>query len=348
MESGVRHQLDARPSVPAVFASQPRAQGRRSVQILPIEHPVKQTLGFRETKMSDTKRRQVFPSVTGANLLSERALDAGITHFYWKPARCLFRILELDAYASANCQAPSPCLDLGCGDGAVVSALINIGVVNAPVVGLEYSHEPIATARKLPCYSHLVRASAETIPFRAASFQSVVCNGVLCAIRNTPDTAIREAARVLASGGSLFLTIPTSSFVNKLLWPRWLEKASRKAAAAYIYRFNERMDHLGPYLSPEEWKEKLTLSDFEVVYERSFFGSTTGEAFNLLSMKILRPLGLLKLYGRSPPRIVRGMLRALAIRVHEGDALETKPGWSAGGYLLLVARKRGSRRTEIR
>jgi ubiquinone/menaquinone biosynthesis C-methylase UbiE len=298
-------------------------------------------LGIRDVNMNNEKGKQTFSIGSGSISLSEKAVDIATTHFYWKPARCLFRILELDAYLSANYQAPSPCLDLGCGDGAVVSALINIGVVNAPVVGLEYSHEPIATARKLPCYSHLVRASAEAIPFRAASFQSVVCNGVLCAIRNTPDTAISEAARVLASGGSLFLTIPTSSFVNKLLWPRWLGKISRKAATAYIHRFNERMDHLGPYLSPEEWKEKLTLSDFEVVYERSFFGRSTGEAFNLLSLKLLRPLGLLKLYGRNPPRILRGMLRSLAIRVHEGDALETKRCCAAGGYLLLVAKKRG-------
>jgi len=290
--------------------------------------------------MNDAKRNQTFPDGPGANFLSEIAIDAGISHFYWKPARCLFRILELDAYLSANYQAASPCLDLGCGDGAVVRALTNIGIVNAPVVGLEYSQEPIATARKLPCYSHLVRASAEAIPFRTGSFDSVVCNGVLCAIRNTPDNAISEAARVLKSGGSLFLTIPTSSFVTKLLWPRWFDKVSRKAAAVYIHRFNERMDHLGPYLSPEEWKEKLTLSDFEIVYERAFFGDTSGKAFNLLSMKLLRPLGLLKFYGRNPPKILRGMLRALAIRVHEGDALETNRRCSAGGYLLLVGRKR--------
>ena len=290
--------------------------------------------------MNDEKGNQVFPDCPEANLLSDRAIDAAISHFYWKPARCLFRILELDAYLSANYQAPSPCLDLGCGDGAVVSALINIGVVNAPVVGLEYSHEPIATARQLPYYSHLVRANAEAIPFRTESFQSVVCNGVLCAIRNTPDNAISEAARVLKSGGSLFLTIPTSSFVTKLFWPRWFDKVSRKAAAVYIHRFNERMDHLGPYLSPEEWKEKLTLSDFEIVYERDFFGDTSGKAFNLLSMKLLRPLGLLKIYGRNPPKILRSMLHALAIRVHEGDALQTKRCCSTGGYLLLVGRKR--------
>lgn len=89
-------------------------------------------------------------------------------------------------------------LDVGCGTGRNLP-LYPPGV---RVVGLDPHAEPLARARRRAPGVPLVRASAEALPFRDGTFDTVTSGLVFCSV---PDAArgLGEVRRVLAPGGSL-------------------------------------------------------------------------------------------------------------------------------------------------
>ena len=265
------------------------------------------------------------------------ARDIAISHFYWKPGVCLIRALELDAYLASGRKAMAPCLDLGCGDGSVSRMLMDAGVTDSPVMGLDISERQLAKACALGHYESLFMASADSMPFQRESFESVVCNGVLEALPEKPEFAIREAARVLKYGGLFFLTVPTERFIQAMLWPRLLGIISKRLASAYVRRFNRRLDHHGPYLSTDEWKRHLDAGGFEVVNEQSFLYRDSGAAYNLLVMHIMRPLSLLKKLALTPQNAICRILDFMIERLCKED-MRARDG--EGGYVLFIGQKK--------
>jgi ubiquinone/menaquinone biosynthesis C-methylase UbiE len=101
-------------------------------------------------------------------------------------------------------------LDVGCGDGALASALSRAG---ASVTGLDVDPRMLAAAsRRIGEWASgewasgvcLVAGRAERLPFRDATFDRVVAVAVLCFVREA-DRAVAEAARVLRPGGRLVI-----------------------------------------------------------------------------------------------------------------------------------------------
>lgn len=114
---------------------------------------------------------------------------------YWRFHRDLF--LDL---------LPAPegrTLDLGCGEGRLSRDLTALG---REVVGVDASPSLIAAARDASPGLELHLADAASLPFADASFGLVVA---FMSFQDVDDLggAIREAARVLASGGRLCLAI---------------------------------------------------------------------------------------------------------------------------------------------
>src|SRR5204862_6545516 len=94
-------------------------------------------------------------------------------------------------------------LDIACGPGFVAAAAAARG---ADVTGLDFSAAMIAEARQRHPSIAFRDGDAESLPFDAASFDAVVMNfGLLHLAR--PDTALREARRVLRPGGRYALTV---------------------------------------------------------------------------------------------------------------------------------------------
>jgi len=96
-------------------------------------------------------------------------------------------------------------LEDGCGTACVSAWLSRRG---ARVVGLDNSPAQLATARRLQD-AHalrlpLIHRIAEALPFADESFDPVICE-YGATIRSDPYRWIREAARVLRSGGELIL-----------------------------------------------------------------------------------------------------------------------------------------------
>jgi SAM-dependent methyltransferase len=98
--------------------------------------------------------------------------------------------------------AGSRWLDVGCGAGTYSRWLVDRRL---SVVGLDYSQPTLDKARqRLPSAIALCAGDAMRLPFRDASFDGVLCFGVLQAVSETTPI-LREIARVLRPGATLYI-----------------------------------------------------------------------------------------------------------------------------------------------
>ncbi|MBG0563156.1 class I SAM-dependent methyltransferase [Actinoplanes aureus] len=117
-------------------------------------------------------------------------------------ARITARVVDplLDA---ARVGDGSRVLDLACGPGQAAARALDRG---ARPVGVDLSAAMIELARARHPAIEFHQAAAESLPFPAASFDAVVANFLLPHLAD-PSVAAAEAARVLASGGRLALSV---------------------------------------------------------------------------------------------------------------------------------------------
>src|SRR5437870_13108125 len=93
-------------------------------------------------------------------------------------------------------------LDVGCGPGYVSAAAAERGAIP---IGLDFSEEMIAIAKKKFPGVEFQHGDAQNLPFPDNSFDRVVANFALLHLAN-PERAIAEAARVLKPGGRFGFT----------------------------------------------------------------------------------------------------------------------------------------------
>jgi len=93
-------------------------------------------------------------------------------------------------------------LDVGCGPGYVSAAAAERGAIP---IGLDFSAEMIAIAKKMFPGIEFHQADAQNLPFPDARFDRVVANFSLLHLAN-PERAGAEAARVLKPGGRFAFT----------------------------------------------------------------------------------------------------------------------------------------------
>jgi SAM-dependent methyltransferase len=128
-------------------------------------------------------------------------------------------------------------VDVGCGDGSLVRHLARRG---ARAVGVEVGEEPLRRAREHPPvgderYEHGV---AQSLPLDDGSADAVVfANSLHHVPSDALDAALAEAARVLTSGGLLYVQEPVAEGPYfELLRPVDDETEVRAAAQAAIAR----------------------------------------------------------------------------------------------------------------
>src|SRR5713226_1215825 len=103
---------------------------------------------------------------------------------------------------AAQVSAGMSILDVGCGPGYVSAAAAERG---AKPIGLDFSAEMIAIAKKMFPRIEFRRGDAQNLPFANASFDRVVANFALLHLAE-PERACAEAARVLKPGGKFGFT----------------------------------------------------------------------------------------------------------------------------------------------
>lgn len=132
-------------------------------------------------------------------------------------------------------------LDVGCGTGAASRSAASVA---ASVVGIDLSPEMVRQAQALAdgiANVHFEIADSEHLPFGDGTFTAVLCSN---SFHHYPDPgrAVREMARVLASGGRLVLGDACS------------DRAAARVADAFLRRFEPghvrlyRSDELGSFV----------------------------------------------------------------------------------------------------
>ncbi|HLO63501.1 MAG TPA: class I SAM-dependent methyltransferase [Azonexus sp.] len=111
------------------------------------------------------------------------------------------------AYVLKTVQPGARVLDLGCGTGPVLCELRRNGI---DAVGLDYSEDMLAHARARLAAQALDAGGVEqgdcrNTPWPAASFDIVVCLGVISYIENY-DPVLAEIDRLLKPGGTLLIS----------------------------------------------------------------------------------------------------------------------------------------------
>lgn len=118
-------------------------------------------------------------------------------------------------------EAPGRVLDLGCGTGRNLELLDGSGRAFA----LDPCRESLLRARHRAPTALLVRGRAEALPFRDASFDTVLSGLVFCSVGD-PPTGLAEVRRVLRPGGSLR---GLEHVRSRRRWEAWLQDATQPA-----------------------------------------------------------------------------------------------------------------------
>lgn len=181
------------------FDYRPRANGSSKARVLPLG------VAYAATFLRLWRLRN---SIGSADY-DERAFDSVVPlQRYWQRRR--HRLVTAGAGEGGRV------LDLGCGSSRIIRDL-------GDVVGLDIVFERLRYMRRhgLP----LVQGSIFALPFRDASFDTIVCSEV---IEHVPadDVIFREMARVHRLGGRLVLGTPD---YGRRSW-RWIEAAYRLLA----------------------------------------------------------------------------------------------------------------------
>jgi ubiquinone/menaquinone biosynthesis C-methylase UbiE len=257
--------------------------------------------------------------------------------YYWKPMMALFRALELRVYRESGVSLQGSVLDLGCGDGQVISMLKKVGVVQDQVGGLEISAREISKASGSKVHKWLLQASGNHLPFKDESFSSIISNSVLGGIPEGVSDLLREVHRVLGKEGTFVVTVPTDRFVDVLLVPKILERFSSRWRARQVRGLINRLPLYNAY-APQEWRRRLESVGFSVLKMEKYFSVKTGYLWSLFLMKIIRVVGLLK-YVRIPC-VKSGMSRILQIVCRKSYIHDQDDAKADFGYIFIVAKKK--------
>jgi SAM-dependent methyltransferase len=130
----------------------------------------------------------------------DRHLHSLLNEFWFIPSDVLQRSIEANIWDL--CTFRSPVLDIGVGNGALTKFLFR----NHPKMemGIDIEERGIQEAEKTGKYQQVVCANAEKMPFKDASFNTVVSNSTFEHINNDLK-AVSEVSRVLKKKRAILL-----------------------------------------------------------------------------------------------------------------------------------------------
>jgi SAM-dependent methyltransferase len=147
--------------------------------------------------------------------------------------------------------APQPgerILDLGCGTGALMKLLDEVG---ARTVGVDYSRESLGVARVAAGGKSLILANVQSLPFSRACFDRAAAGGVLGYLSSADlSLALAECARVLKPSGVLVICTGTPlNFIGALLLGiRARLRGEKHRVGSHLYpagRYHRELRRLG-------------------------------------------------------------------------------------------------------
>ncbi len=152
-----------------------------------------------------------------------------------------------------------PVLDVGCGEGLFAKVFFDEPVDH----GVDPSASELERARQLGAYHELSCCGGAELPFDDDTFPTAMSNSVL---EHIPDLGpvLDEVRRVLAPGGSFYVTLPTDRFEQYTVTARLLAACGQAGLEQrYRRRFNTFWRHFHAY-APAEWARRFAEHGWEV------------------------------------------------------------------------------------
>lgn len=266
-------------------------------------------------------------------------LNKFLSQFWFAPQDVLLRSTE--AVILQTVSLPHPILDVGIGDASIADIFYPRSLVIDH--GVDLDSDGINRAKSSKKYKKVSVANAEKLPFKSASFATVICNSTCEHI--THDTkAISEMGRVLKKGGTLHLTVP-SIYLPKMILEQERFEGNENPENA-LDKFNQRVAHKH-YRSLESWKKILSQAKLNLVLSKYYFPEKTTQVwYSLMRFSISKFLGreMWSWIGHSrltefiPKQLTIWFLLNLKLRRAYDEAFLTSE--DMGGMLYIQARKK--------
>lgn len=227
-----------------------------------------------------------------------------------------------------------PAIDIGCGEGLFAKVLFAEKIDT----GLDPNGRELQRARQLGAYEKLIQCTGDRIPEPDGTYQTVLSNSVLEHIPNL-EPVLREAFRLLAPSGVLYITVPTDRFeeyaaVSQVLALLRLHRMQKRFRAFYNRFWAHHHCH-----APKDWERVLEAVGFEVFEVRPYAPRYICLVDDLLIPLSAAGLALKKILNRwTLIPAIRAILLAPLISVMRG-VLNRAERCPDGGLVFLAARK---------
>jgi SAM-dependent methyltransferase len=233
-------------------------------------------------------------SAREAVIPADDLLHAYLSAFWIRPETAVTQAVEARLLAPMLQAAGAPVLDVGCGDGIHTSLLfrwrfqdafdafqqvdssksdifdaapaqalaVPIARQGRPIdCGVDIKASTVARARALGTFRDVREADATALPFADGAFATVHSNAIANLDDAVLDAILKECARVLRPGGTLFLSAAAEGYEDALYYhprARAYDAAGRHEDAQRYHRLDRGRS--GPLLrsrSDPSWHERL-------------------------------------------------------------------------------------------
>lgn len=162
---------------------------------------------------------------------------------------------------------PNNILDVGCASGWFLHQIRN-KYHDANCVGVDKYRDAVIYGNKKYKSIKLVYADAHKMPFRAGSFDLVICTEVLEHVKE-PEAVLKEIKRVLKKNGKAIIEMDSGNFLFRAAWYWWTNIRHGVWRDSHIHLFNANK------------LEKLIKKSGLKIKQKKIFNFTMGVAFLL-------------------------------------------------------------------
>lgn len=155
----------------------------------------------------------------------------------------LWHVNKLNAILGLIQSSPNKILDVGCASGWFLSRVAKT-FPKAQCYGIDIYDKAVEYGKKLYPSISFQKADAHNMPFKASTFDLVICTEVLEHV-NDPKSALLEIKRVLKKDGFAIIELDSGSILFSISWFLWQKFRGGVWTHAHIHAFTvKKLDRI--------------------------------------------------------------------------------------------------------